>query len=155
MKALILKYTVIALLAFMAIPAEAKIVSYEITSDSVYQAVNSERTSQNLKPLVRNTLLDQAAQNKLNDMLARDYFSHSTPDGVEFVTFITDLGYANDREVYVGENLAYKFKTIKGTMRGWMKSPTHRSNILDSNFTETGIATYKDIVVQEFGGLVK
>ncbi len=46
-------------------------------------STNTERSSNGLPALSINDKLNQAAQAKANDMVARDYWSHNTPDGQE------------------------------------------------------------------------
>src|SRR5690606_1752560 len=49
--------------------------------------------------------------------------------------FINNAGYNYLR---AGENLAYGFATSGDTISGWMNSPTHRNNMLDTAFVEVG-----------------
>jgi hypothetical protein len=65
----------------------------------------------------------------------------------------------NYKFLYAGENLAVNFSDSGDVINAWMNSPSHRSNILNHNFTETGIATAQGtyngqsalFVVQLFG----
>ena len=62
---------------------------------------------------------------------------------------------------YAGENLAMNFYNATEAFNAWMNSPLHRENILNKNYTETGIAVLtttmpttgeqRTIIVQEFG----
>jgi hypothetical protein len=85
--------------------------------------------------LALNAQLDSAAQTKANDMAARDYWSHNTPDGKTPWTFIAAAGYQYQT---AGENLAYGFGTAGDTITGWMNSPEHRANILNSSYRDVG-----------------
>lgn len=96
---------------------------------------NAQRSNNGQSTLSLNSLLNQAAQNKANDMAARDYWSHNTPDGQTPWTFITATGYQYQT---AGENLAYGFTTASDTLTGWMNSPEHRANILNSTYTQVG-----------------
>ena len=55
-----------------------------------------------------------------------------------------------------GENIAYNFATAAEVMTGWMNSPGHRANILNSNYTEIGVSVRADATgalyfTQDFG----
>jgi hypothetical protein len=96
---------------------------------------NSQRINNGISALALNGVLDNAAQAKANDMAARDYWSHNTPDGQTPWTFMTAAGYSYQ---LAGENLAYGFATSSDTITGWMNSPGHRANILNGGYTEVG-----------------
>lgn len=98
-------------------------------------STNAQRTNHGRAALKLNTQLANAAQAKANHMIAHNYWSHVTPDGQEPWVFIQNAGYAYNK---AGENLAYGFATSADTIIGWMNSPTHKANMLDSTFTEVG-----------------
>lgn len=99
---------------------------------------NADRGTAGLPQLRYNPVLEKAAQAKANDMAARGYFSHTTPDGAAPWRFFQQAGYLYLR---AGENLAVNFSDSKDVETAWMNSPTHRANILQQGFTEIGIAT--------------
>jgi len=107
----------------------------DISVQSLLDQTNIQRTSNSIGSLALNAQLDQAAQAKADDMSARDYWSHNTPDGQSPWTFITAAGYAYQT---AGENLAYGFTTTSDTITGWMNSAEHRANILNGAFTNVG-----------------
>lgn len=117
--------------------AQNSVLSYatEMSRSGLLSNTNSERTSRGLGSLALNSKLNQAAQNKANDMVARNYWSHNTPDGQEPWIFFDQAGYSYTK---AGENLAYGFATSSATVTGWMNSPGHRANILDSEYQEVG-----------------
>ena len=43
-----------------------------------------------------------------------------------------------------GENIAQGYATVEDAVNGWMNSPGHRANILNSAYQRTGIAAYQD-----------
>jgi hypothetical protein len=109
--------------------------STDITTVSLLQQTNQERLGHGENVLALNNQLSSAAQAKAEDMVARNYWSHKTPDGREPWTFVdkTDYKYGS-----AGENLAYGFSTGSATMSAWMNSPEHRSNILENNYSDVG-----------------
>ncbi|MEZ4180653.1 MAG: CAP domain-containing protein [Candidatus Doudnabacteria bacterium] len=128
----------------------------EITTQTVISLANQARSQNGLNTLQQNGLLDRAAQNKANDMLAKQYFAHNTPDGNTPWTFIKATGYSYTT---AGENLAIDFTSAENVQAAWMNSPGHRANILNSKFSEIGIGIARGIfdnhqttiVVQMFG----
>lgn len=127
-----------------------------VVSATLVSLANEGREGGQLAPLAVNSLLIAAAQAKADDMAAKGYFSHTSPDGSEPWDWIAAAGYDY---AHAGENLAVNFSDSENVMRAWMESPTHRANVMSSRYTEIGIATavgeYKGkqaiFVVQMFG----
>lgn len=106
-----------------------------MSSSGLLEATNQRRIANGVNSLTINSKLTAAAQAKANDMVARNYWSHNTPEGDEPWVFVKNAGYAYLR---AGENLAYGFDSSNETVIGWMNSPTHKANLLDAAFTEVG-----------------
>lgn len=98
-------------------------------------STNSQRVNNGQTALSLNSKLNTAAQAKANDMVTRNYWSHTTPDGQEPWVFVSNAGYSY---LKAGENLAYGFLTSEDTVTGWMNSPSHKANLLDSSYKEVG-----------------
>lgn len=113
------------------------VLSYatEMSPSGLLTSTNQARAQNSLGSLAINSQLTQAAQAKANDMVARNYWSHTTPDGKDPWVFITAAGYTFQT---AGENLAYGFSTSGDTVTGWMNSPGHRANILNTTYREVG-----------------
>ncbi len=109
----------------------------DITPASILQLVNDERTKAGLVPLQENAALSRAAQAKLDHMFKNDYFSHTSPKGETPWYWVKQSGYSYQ---YAGENLAINYSSAEKQHKAWMKSETHRANILSNKFTETGVA---------------
>lgn len=101
---------------------------------------NEERQSQNLSTLKVNPILNKAAEMKAEDMAAKGYFAHTSPEGKTPWYWLEKVGY---RYQYAGENLAINFSDSKDVTAAWVASPAHKANIVKENYTEigTGIAT--------------
>lgn len=114
-----------------------------IGNSSLLAATNTARQAGHEPQLAENTLLMRAAQAKADDMVRRDYWSHTTPDGKQPWSFIDKTGY---KYQVVGENLAYGFSNSDEVIRGWLNSPSHRENLLSGDYHDVGfgIATSKD-----------
>jgi len=129
-----------------------------LSASSLLVDTNSYRGQDNEPTLSLNNDLMVAAQTKANDMVARDYWSHNTPNGIPPWTFITNAGYLYQS---AGENLAYGFISSQAVLSAWMNSTEHRDNILNSNFQNVGFgiaysSNYQGkgpetIVVAEYG----
>jgi len=126
------------------------------TTKEIVAEVNSARIEERIGSLTVNSALTLAAQTKANHMVANNYFSHWSPDGSTPWDFIENAGYDYQK---AGENLAIRFVTTEKMVSSWLASPTHRANIMNANYKETGIGiAYGEIngkkgwvVVQMFG----
>jgi len=127
-----------------------------ITISDLLKYTNLQREANGLPPLTLNPELTHAAQLKANDMFAKDYWAHVSPDGTTPWVWIRDSGYDY---LYAGENLARGFTSSSDVVTAWMNSPEHRANMLSPNYTDIGFAiqsgtltgTDTTLVVQEFG----
>ena len=107
----------------------------DISINELLQDTNDQRSANGLGGLSLNEKLDNAAQAKANDMAARNYWAHNTPEGNPPWVFITNAGYSYQT---AGENLAYGFDSSGNAVAGWMASPGHKANILNTTYTEVG-----------------
>jgi hypothetical protein len=115
----------------------------DLTADGILYETNRHRATENAKPLSRNATLDKAAMDKIDDMLAQQYFDHVSPDGRGPADVVTAAGYAYIR---VGENLALgNFASDEALVQAWMDSPGHRENVMSKGFTEIGIAAKRGV----------
>ncbi len=106
--------------------------------------VNQERAQNGRNPLTLNTSLERAAEGHSAELVADDYFAHVSPSGETPVQRILATGYIpSPSDGYaIGENLAWgtlSLATPKAIVAAWIASPGHLANILESQYTETGI----------------
>jgi len=95
----------------------------------VLTLTNQERSKQGLGPLAICPTLDNAAQMHAEAMKDQDFFEHENPfTGEDPSSRGEQAGYGP----YVGENIAMGYQTPREVVRGWMDSPGHRENILNS-----------------------
>lgn len=109
-----------------------------ITVAELLDDTNAERTRAGLTPLSLDTRLNDAAYRKAHDMLDKQYWSHTSPLGVQPWKWLADTGYNYS---YAGENLARNFSTSQAVVSAWMASPSHRDNVLKSQYRDVGFAT--------------
>jgi len=106
--------------------------------------INRKRAESGESPLKANAQLEQAAESHSQELVADDYFAHVSPSGETPVDRIRETGYIpNSSDGYViGENLAwgtYQLATPQAIVAAWIASPGHLANILEAQYTETGI----------------
>jgi uncharacterized protein YkwD len=96
-----------------------------------------ERSFAPAPPVKFSRLLANVAYDHAADMATHNYFEHKDPAGRTPADRVRAAGY---HEKLVGENIAYGPQTADEVVRGWMDSPGHCENIMDSRFGEMGIA---------------
>ena len=128
-----------------------------LTQAGVITWTNSQRASQGLPLFVEDAKLNKAALLKAQDIFANQYFEHISPAGVGPDGLAEKVGY---EFVAIGENLAMgNYKDDQTLVQAWMDSPGHRANILNSRYTQIGVAVVRGtfegratwMAVQEFG----
>jgi len=107
----------------------------DATEDDVVDLVNTERAKSGCDPLRVDPKLAQAAQEHSSDMAERDYFDHTTPEGLTFADRIVNAGYPTPG----AENIAVGQKDAPQVMDGWMESDGHRANILNCDLNTIGV----------------
>jgi uncharacterized protein YkwD len=117
--------------------------------DQVVALVNTARGNAGCGPVTADANLTAAAQAHASDMAARDYFEHTTPEGVTFDQRIRNAGYSQPG----AENIARGAETAERVMAMWMESPGHRDNILNCDLATIGVGldTNGFYWVQNFG----
>ncbi|MFI1200236.1 sigma-70 family RNA polymerase sigma factor [Streptomyces sp. NPDC020883] len=98
--------------------------------------VNDKRAQAGCGPLHIDPRLHLAAQRHSDDMAARNYFDHITPEGIGPDARITAAGY---RWSSWGENLDRGSDSATTVVGDWMGDAMHRDNLLDCRFTAVGI----------------
>ena len=106
-------------------------------SKKIISLTNDLRKEKSIPILTENTLLNQAAYNKTQDMLIEQYFAHIGPDNKDLKSWLGAVGYKHS---IAGENLALGFASAEDVMKAWENSPTHYSNLIDDNFKDIGVA---------------
>ena len=126
-----------------------------ISPDRLIELTNERRQEQGLGPLQINNLLVEAASQKASLMFTFGCWAHNC-NGQTPWSFFKTVGYDY---LYAGENLAKDFGDSESLVSAWTASPSHRDNILNSNYNEIGIAVVDGtlngeettLVVQMFG----
>ncbi|GCB53017.1 hypothetical protein SNL152K_10374 [Streptomyces sp. NL15-2K] len=106
------------------------------TQADVVDLTNRERARAGLRPLAVDPLLTVAAQAHSADMVARAFYSHTSPEGSQPWDRAAAAGCGRRS---IGENIACGQRSPAEVVEGWMNSPGHRANILKPDFTHIGI----------------
>ncbi|MFJ9469182.1 CAP domain-containing protein [Streptomyces caniferus] len=105
-------------------------------AQKIVELVNAQRAQHGCGPLTVDHRLQAAAQAHSDDMAARNYYEHNTPEGVDPGTRMTKAGFPWGSWA---ENIFKSPKDPATAMDGWMKSPGHRDNILNCSYKSTGV----------------
>ncbi|MDG4474931.1 CAP domain-containing protein [Thiovibrio frasassiensis] len=130
----------------------------------IHDLINQERKNAGLPALAWNQALQQIARNYSQDMATRNFFSHTDPEGRNFVQRYRRAGFkcAIRKGFFFGistnlggENIAYNHLSsaivrrngqadaeaqfAAAVVRQWMTSPSHRRNILTRHYRREGI----------------
>jgi uncharacterized protein YkwD len=116
--------------------------SVSLTADEATELTlhNQERARNGLSAFCVHPALMSAARAHSADMLARNYFSHTSADGSSFVDRINRAGYTGWTNV--AENIAWGSGTLgdpSTIFANWMNSAGHKANILNGSLREIGI----------------
>lgn len=118
--------------------APAALGNYE---QQVVDLVNKERAAAGLPALKANTKLAAVAEKKAEDLRDKNYFDHQSPTYGSPFDMMKQFGITYTS---AGENIAKGQRTPQEVMNGWMNSPGHRANILNSSYTEIGVGYVTD-----------
>jgi len=127
----------IAALPFAVARAAAPGEPISAIEQEVVDLVNAERAKVGAAPLTVNYSLMEAAWSHNEHMVATGCFSHNRCGNGDPGDRIKKTGY---QAVTWGENIAKGQRTPAAVMTAWMNSSGHRRNILNSKFTDIGVA---------------
>lgn len=106
----------------------------------VVRLVNVERAKAGLPALEYDWQLSRVARYKSEDMQKNNYFAHTSPTYGSPFNMMKSFGISYRT---AGENIARGYSTPAAVVEGWMNSPGHRANILNSSFTHMGVGYVK------------
>jgi len=111
----------------------------------LFNAVNAQRAANGMGALAANGCLVYVAQIRSNDMAARGYFSHTSPDGSTAFSLMDSYGIPYG---WAGENLARNnypdAQSVGVAINELMNSAGHRANILHTAYRQIGVAVAID-----------
>lgn len=104
--------------------------------------VNNERAVAGMRPLAASAPLARTAESYAGDMVATQHFAHTDTAGRTVAGRVSATGTSLDSWIELGENLGWGSldqATPRAIVAGWMKSPTHRANVLHAPFDSLGV----------------
>lgn len=113
-------------------------VEYTLEKNAL-RLINDERAKQGLPALAWNDKLAQVARLHSENMAHYKFFNHRGLDGLMVNERADNL---NIEWRAIGENIAYNRgydDPVGFTVKRWMGSPSHKENIMDKRWKETGI----------------
>ncbi len=152
-----------AALLFGATPAAAVTAPIGTASAASAQSdlqalVNQYRSANGLQTVSLNGSLSSSATWMAGDMAAKNYFSHTSSDGLSPIQRMAGAGYPAYAN-YTGEDLAAGFAGAAQVLAGWIASPAHNAVLLNPNYDAVGIgigysvtSTYKWYWAADFAG---
>jgi uncharacterized protein YkwD len=131
-------------LAFTALPTPADShagARFDGVERSIVRKINKIRSQHGLRSLRRNRALARSADYHCADMLAANFFAHTSSNGQSFEQRIDQFRPSRR----IGETLAYLSKGARRNMARrivdmWMNSPPHRASLLSTSFRRIGVA---------------
>lgn len=115
------------------------------------ELMNADRRANGLSDLQVSSAVTAVARSHAQDMVDRNFFSHTNPDGKTLSDRLKQAGISYSA---AGENIAENI-SVQAAETSFMNSSGHRANILNSNYTTVGIGVAYDstgnvYVVQDF-----
>lgn len=117
-----------------------QVQSEPLNADKILELVNAERAKVGVAPLVSDPGLVATAQSRVDDMIARDYYSHNDPVTGES---LVKIKATNPQCIVASENINAA-TTNEEAVTEWLKSKPHHDAMLDTRYSLTGIAVAKN-----------
>jgi uncharacterized protein YkwD len=109
----------------------------QLDTADIHGLINQERAKAKLRALTVNDDLYDSALAKCQDMEKNNYYTHKSPNGSDYNTFIKK---AVPTAKLTGENLGAGYTDDTALVKDWMASDEHKANILNPKFNAEAIA---------------
>lgn len=110
--------------------------TYSSERAEILRIVNGYRDEVDLSDLTVNSTLTRAASVRAVEIAWSDKHNHTRPDGTRWSTLFKDFGITTGK---AGENIGWGYETPKEVCKGWRDSYSHYENIVNGDFTQTGV----------------
>jgi len=112
-------------------------ISVQVDAENkIIELMNQKRTEAGLQALTMDNTLLQVARYKSNHMIQYNYFDHTTPEGINWTSWLKSLGYMYNA---TGENIAYNNYDPVELFTQWWNSPGHRENMMNASYNKVGV----------------
>jgi uncharacterized protein YkwD len=106
-----------------------------LTEINNYRANGAPCSSGGKSPVAWDQQLADASLGHSADMAINDYFSHTGLDGSTAWDRVRNAGFTGTP---LGENIAAGYSSVSSAVQGWINSPGHCANIMNSQVTVMG-----------------
>ncbi|HET9520055.1 MAG TPA: CAP domain-containing protein [Candidatus Limnocylindrales bacterium] len=132
------------LAAFIVAPAPVAAADEMTISQAelaMVDALNANRTAAGLVPAQIDTRLMSIARARSADMVAKNYFSHTQPDGRNVFNILTAKGvkWYTAGEIIAWNNYATLQQSVDGADYQWMHSSGHKAIVLSTSMNYVGV----------------
>jgi len=104
----------------------------------ILNEINTIRRSSGVQELIYSEQLEEITQYRVADMASRGYYSHTSPDGLTFVSRLKEVGVNAPNSC---ENLQLQTnESITDAFSAWAESPAHYRCLVDSRMTRVGMS---------------
>lgn len=118
------------------------IISYgENYQKEILDIINNERIENNLLPLEEKEILNEMAIKKASLVAKEGKLDHYAGGYSSLGEFFKEYGISY---LAIAENLARNQKTPEDVAKNWIESKGHRANLLNPQYTYTGIGKFID-----------
>jgi uncharacterized protein YkwD len=107
----------------------------------VLARINEERAGQHQRAIRMDGRIRAVAQARSADMVARDYFDHTDPDGLLPWDHLNAAGITwwGAGEIIAGNGVSPIRDAARGAVVQWMHSPGHHDRIMDTSYNYAGV----------------
>jgi uncharacterized protein YkwD len=112
---------------------------------AMVSALNADRTARGLVAVRVDARLMAIARARSEDMIAKNYFSHTQPDGRNAFDMLREqsIAWYGAGEIIAWNNYPLE-STVSAANRGWMNSPGHKAIIISTNYNYVGVGLAVD-----------
>jgi uncharacterized protein YkwD len=120
--------------------APAASVTLDGAESYVLQAINEQRAAVGVGPVKLDPTITEISRSRSNDMAARNYFSHTSPDGKQFLGMLGDykVGYKFAGEILARNNYP-EADASRVAIESYLNSPPHKTVMLNDRYTLVGV----------------
>jgi len=116
--------------------------AFQIFEYTIFSMTNMERANNNVPLLIWNDAIGRAARTHSQDMAENNMLSHTGSDGSNVGTRLGREGITGWSTWGENAYMSSGGATPASRVQGWMNSPGHRANILNTRFTHMGVGSY-------------
>ena len=114
---------------------------YSEMIDKVLEIINGYRAEKGIAPLKINEKLMEISGARAEEIAWSGLHSHTRPGPKNWSSILKDGGITSGQ---AGENIGWGYDTAEAVCEAWKNSTTHYENLMNPEFTETGIGVAAD-----------